>query len=215
MKMLSALVLSLFLSIPVLADVKSNNNTSIESEDVNFMDELNPFAPNIEEQLQMLDEAYEKETGHPAFQLDFTNSWDLGCVREQCPVYLDISKAEQKALLYVDGYLQGEFLVSSGAPGHGTPDFDKHPNGRIYDRYTSTKFPGGDFVTDDGQRLGNMPYAVFIQGGFAVHGTGRGNWKRLGTPASHGCIRMHPDNGFVFNRLVRTYGVKNVWIRVR
>jgi len=59
-----------------------------------------------------------------------------------------------------------------------------------------------------------MPYAVFISGGYAIHGTTRGNWSRLGKPASHGCIRLHPDNGQIFNVLVRRNGISNVWITV-
>jgi len=74
----------------------------------------------------------------------------------------------------------------------------------------SSKFPGGDY-----NGLGNMPYAVFVDGGFAIHGTTRGNWPLLGQVASHGCIRVHPDNGFIFNRLVRQHGVKNTWITIR
>lgn len=209
MKLLSSLILVLGL-IPTPA-------FAIETiEQSNVMDELNPFAPNIEEQLQMLDEQYEAETGKSPFLLDdLVPTWAETCRREQCPVYLDISKAEQKAFLFVNGVLQGEYLVSTGVSGFGTPDFDTHPNGRIYDKYTSTKYPGGDYVDDNGTRLGNMPYAVFIRGGFAVHGTGRANWKKLGQRASHGCIRMHPDYGYKFNRLVRAYGVRNTWIRVR
>ena len=211
MKLLSTLILMVgLISSPAFAVEQYDLN-----EQNNAMDELNPNAPNIEEQLQMLDELYEEETGKSPFLVDdFMPTWGESCRREQCPVYLDISKAEQKAHLYVNGVLQGEYLVSTGK-GSSTPDFDTHPNGRIYDRYTSTKFPGGDYVDDNGTRLGNMPYAVFIRGGFAVHGTGRGNWKYLGKKASHGCIRMHPDNGYRFNRLVRAYGVRNTWIRVR
>src|SRR5436190_1097331 len=37
-----------------------------------------------------------------------------------------------------------------------------------------------------------MPYAVFFNGGYAVHATF--DLKRLGRPASHGCIRLHPEN---------------------
>ena len=90
-----------------------------------------------------------------------------------------------------------------------TPYMDQNPNGRIYDRYTSVTNPGGDY-----NGLGNMPYAVFIRGGYAVHGTTRGNWPNLGKPASKGCIRLHPDNGFIFNRLVRSYGIYRTWITV-
>lgn len=211
MKALSSLLLALCLSVPAFASMQAN--TSVD--DVNLMDELNPYAPNIEEQLQMLDEAYEEATGESAIQFDYSHLWSPSCYREQCPVYLDISKAEQKAILYVNGNFYGEYLVSTGLSSSPTPNFDTHPNGRIYDRYTSTKFPGGDYTDDNGKKLGNMPYAVFIRGGFAVHGTGRGNWKKLGQRASHGCIRMHPDNAYRFNRLVRSYGVRSTWIRVR
>ena len=37
-----------------------------------------------------------------------------------------------------------------------------------------------------------MPYSIFFKGGFAIHGTPHvGN---LGRPASHGCVRLHPQN---------------------
>ena len=131
------------------------------------------------------------------------------CFRQECAVWARVVKSEQKLHLYVNGQLVNSWLVSTGAPGHGTPNFDTHPNGRIYDAYSSKKFPGGDY-----KGLGNMPYAVFISGGFAIHGTTAGNFPKLGKPASHGCIRVHPDNGKIFNRLVREHGIKNTWITV-
>lgn len=59
-----------------------------------------------------------------------------------------------------------------------------------------------------------MPYVVFIQNGYGVHGTTLGNIRRLGKKASHGCIRLHPDNGKIFNELVRRAGIENTWITV-
>jgi lipoprotein-anchoring transpeptidase ErfK/SrfK len=59
-----------------------------------------------------------------------------------------------------------------------------------------------------------MPYAVFIRGGYAIHGTGQSNWPNLGKTASHGCIRLHPDNAFIFNRFVRAVGVAQAWVSV-
>ena len=59
-----------------------------------------------------------------------------------------------------------------------------------------------------------MPYAVFIYNGYAIHGTTVGNFSKLGTPASHGCVRLHADNGFIFNRLVRSQGVFNTWVSI-
>ena len=99
--------------------------------------------------------------------------------------------------------------TSTGRRFHKTPHFDQHPNGRIYDSYSSNEFPGGDY-----NGLGNMPYAVFISGGYAIHGTIQSNWHKLGKRASKGCLRLHPENGFIFNRLVRTVGISSTWITV-
>lgn len=180
----------------------------------NMIEELDPFDPNVEQTLLYYDKIYEEETGKSAhLDLDMTIDEILGlsgCRRETCSVWAQVVKSSQRMYLYINGSLSGSWAVSTGISGYGTPNFDKHPNGRIYDRYSSNKFPGGDY-----NGLGNMPYAVFISGGFALHGTPRGNWSKLGTRASHGCIRMHPDNAYTFNRLVRGYGIRNVWITVQ
>ncbi len=181
----------------------------------NQMDELDPFDPNIEEKLEQIDQDYFAQTGkEPILEEAFTNKifglFSRNCVRKDCKVWLQIVKSTQRAYLYIDGTHQATWRVSTGTWGHGTPNFDTHPNGRIYDAYTSTKYPGGNY-----NGLGNMPYAVFISGGFAVHGTGVNNWAKLGSKASHGCIRLHPDQAYYFNRLVRKHGIKTVWITVQ
>jgi hypothetical protein len=102
------------------------------------------------------------------------------CKKGSCSVWAYVNKSTQRLSLYIDGVLEDTWLVSSGT-GSKTPDFERHPDGRIYDKYTSGKFPGGDY-----NGLGNMPYAVFIQGGFAIHGTPKANWPLLGKKASHG-----------------------------
>lgn len=196
MKALSIIFLAVFLGNVAFA--QSNN----------ALDELNPFDPNIEQTLQQMDQDYQDSTGQSAI-LDIMKPFAPGCYQIECPVFIHVDKDTQTAVLYVNGISQGTWLVSTGAPGFGTPDFDTNPNGRIYDSYTSTKYPGGDY-----NGLGNMPYAVFISGGFAIHGTGQGNWSKLGKRASHGCIRVHPDNAKIFNRLVRQYGIYQTWITV-
>jgi lipoprotein-anchoring transpeptidase ErfK/SrfK len=189
-------------------------------ENFNVMDEIDPFDPEIDQKLQEFDQIYQEETGEDAHigqsKPDF-GSLTLfrlpkpeTCVREQCEVWVQVVRSTQTLYLYIRGEHKATWKVSSGVPGRGTPNFDKHPDGRIYDRYTSVKFPGGDY-----RGLGNMPYAVFIQGGFAIHGTAEVNWKKLGQRASHGCIRVHPDNAYYFNRLVRQVGVAYTWITVQ
>lgn len=179
----------------------------------NMIEDLNPRDPNIEKTLQEYDRIYEEETGQSAHLPDYGYVDDLlglaRCYRASCAVWIRITRSTQRFALYVSGNQQLSGLVSTGLPGYSTPAFDRNPNGRIYDRYTSQKYPGGDY-----NGLGNMPYAVFIQGGYAIHGTPRGNWAKLGQRNSHGCIRLHPDNAYIFNRLVRKHGISNVWITV-
>lgn len=181
----------------------------------NELDELDPFDPNVEEKLEQMDDEYFQQTGKEPVLEEGLRSKIFGffggsCKRNECKVWLQVVKSTQRAYLYINGVHQATWKVSTGTWGHGTPNFDTHPNGRIYDAYSSTKYPGGDY-----KGLGNMPYAVFISGGFAVHGTGVNNWPKLGSKASHGCIRVHPDNAYYFNRLVRQHGIDDVWITVQ
>lgn len=205
--------LILFLFSPTFSSAQTP--TYVRDDQIpDMIEDLNPFDPNVEEVLQYYDRIYEEETGIPSHLPNIISINDLlgfaRCYRIECPVWAQVVKSSQRMYLYVHGTLQGSWAVSTGVRGYGTPNFDKNPNGRIYDRYTSGKYPGGDY-----NGLGNMPYAVFISGGFALHGTPRVNWPKLGQPASHGCIRMLPNNAYVFNRLVRQNGIANVWITVQ
>lgn len=132
-----------------------------------------------------------------------------GCYQITCKVWADVDKTTQTLHLYVDGMYVTSWPVSTGR-SLDTPNMETHPNGRIYRAYTSKKHPGGDY-----KGLGNMPYAVFIRGGIAIHGTPQGNWRRLGRPASHGCIRLHPENAYTFMNLVKSVGVRQVWVSIR
>ncbi len=134
---------------------------------------------------------------------------DGGCQGKDCPVYAHVSKKDQRLYLYMNGEPLDTFKTSTGRAGHLTPDFNTKPNGRMFRKYTSHKFPGGNW-----NGLGNMPYAVFIQGGYAIHGTTVGSIPHLGNPASHGCIRIHPKNGKIFYNLVKYAGPENTWIVV-
>ena len=52
-----------------------------------------------------------------------------------------------------------------------------------------------------------MPYSIFFHGGYAIHGTT--DVKHLGHVASHGCVRLHPDNAKMLYDLVQEYGMGN------
>jgi hypothetical protein len=50
-----------------------------------------------------------------------------------------------------------------------------------------------------------MPYSIFFHGHFAIHGTNQ--IKRLGRPASKGCVRLHPRDAAVLFNLVQKQGM--------
>jgi lipoprotein-anchoring transpeptidase ErfK/SrfK len=57
-----------------------------------------------------------------------------------------------------------------------------------------------------------MPYSIFYSGNFAVHGTN--HIKKLGRPASAGCVRLHPKNAAVLFQMVKNSGLRNTIVKV-
>lgn len=57
-----------------------------------------------------------------------------------------------------------------------------------------------------------MPFAIFYDGHYAVHGTDQ--IGMLGRPASAGCVRLHPENARVLFDMARAEGLENVQIVV-
>lgn len=91
--------------------------------------------------------------------------------------------------------------VSTGKDGFETPTGDFKPTRMAAEYYSKTY--------DDAP----MPYAVFFTGGYAVHATEAVG--RLGSPASHGCVRLTLENAETFFGLVEQYGARNTTISVK
>jgi lipoprotein-anchoring transpeptidase ErfK/SrfK len=100
-----------------------------------------------------------------------------------------VSKARQTMYVYVDGYLEHEWPVSTARGGYSTPSGTYRPTG--FDRYHRSGIYGNS----------PMPYSIFFHGGYAIHGSY--DIEDLGYPASHGCIRLHPDDAAELYGLVR------------
>jgi len=184
------------LSIPIDAGISNPNNEYHAKPEEKSEEEIKALKYNLK-QLHAADSILHTQEEYDLKQID-------------CRVWAQVDKSDQRMYLHIDGQIVDTFLVSTGSTKSETPLFDMRPRGPIFQKYTSRKYPGGDW-----KGLGNMPYCVFISGGYAVHGTTRGNIRRLGKKASHGCIRMHPDNGKIFNELVRQAGLENTWISVQ
>ncbi len=106
-----------------------------------------------------------------------------------------VSISEQKIRIFQDGAHLYTWPVSTAKAPKITP--------------TGTFTP--EFLSRDhrSSRYNNapMPFAIFYRGNYAIHGTDQ--IKRLGNPASKGCVRLHPDNARVLFTMVRESGMQN------
>ncbi len=107
-------------------------------------------------------------------------------------VVVRVSKSRQTMYVYVDGTLAHVWPVSTARGGYTTPNGAYHPTS--LDRFhRSSKYHNSP-----------MPHSIFFRGGYAIHGSYETG--RLGQPASHGCIRLHPEDARELYGLVRNSG---------
>jgi lipoprotein-anchoring transpeptidase ErfK/SrfK len=57
-----------------------------------------------------------------------------------------------------------------------------------------------------------MPFAIFYDGHYAIHGTDQ--IKKLGAPASNGCVRLHPENAEILFGMVKAEGMDNMRVEI-
>jgi lipoprotein-anchoring transpeptidase ErfK/SrfK len=111
-----------------------------------------------------------------------------------------VDKSDQKLHLFENGLKKYTWDVSTARNGKVTPTgtwnaqwLSKYHKSSIYNNAP-------------------MPYSIFYDGNFAIHGTDQ--IGRLGTPASSGCVRLHPENAAVLFAMVEQVGKSNFAIKV-
>ncbi len=111
---------------------------------------------------------------------------------------VDLSSQSMKVT--VNGRHYATWRVSTGRRGYRTPVGTWRPKWLKRMHY-SRKYHNSP-----------MPYSIFFLGGYAIHGT---NYtRRLGRPASHGCVRLAPGNARTLYYLVRRHGMRRTRIRI-
>jgi lipoprotein-anchoring transpeptidase ErfK/SrfK len=115
-------------------------------------------------------------------------------------VVVQIDKSSQRMAVSVDGTTRYSWPVSTGRDGFGTPSGTFHPQSMVR-HYFSRKYYNAP-----------MPHAIFFYYGFAIHGTN--DLARLGGPASHGCVRLHPSHAAALFALVQQHGPRNTRIEI-
>jgi len=108
-------------------------------------------------------------------------------------ILISIDKSTQRMSVAVDGNTRYVWTVSTGRAGYGTPNGTFRPQ-----RMTRTWFSKKYYNSP-------MPHSIFFHHGYAIHGSYE--IHRLGGPASHGCVRLHPGNAATLYALVKQEGM--------
>jgi lipoprotein-anchoring transpeptidase ErfK/SrfK len=117
------------------------------------------------------------------------------------PVAVTVDISEQKMYVKVGYFTKYTWDVSTARSSYRTPTGSFQPT-RMHERYYSKKYHNSP-----------MPFSIFFYGGYAIHGTT--DLARLGTPASHGCVRLDPKNAEKLFGLVKKNGAENTIIQIK
>jgi hypothetical protein len=117
----------------------------------------------------------------------------------QAKIAITVDKNNQMMTVAVDGVERYHWPVSTGNPSHETPN-GSFRTFRMEADHFSKEF-------DDAP----MPHSIFFtREGHAMHGTG--SEGQLGTPVSHGCVRLSRANAATLYELVEKDGVLNTTV---
>lgn len=107
-----------------------------------------------------------------------------------------IDKSSQRMSVSLDDMEIFNWPVSTGLRSYDTPSGEYKPF-RMERTHFSREW-------DDAP----MPHSIFFtQRGHAIHGTN--HLKAIGRPASHGCVRLEPQNAATLFKLVKQEGMAN------
>src|SRR5471030_1265671 len=111
-------------------------------------------------------------------------------------ILISVDKSAQQMTVTLLGQQLYVWPVSTGAPGYDTPSGAFKPFRMERDHFSRE--------WDDAP----MPHSIFFtQEGHAIHGSN--HVRQIGTPASHGCVRLEPGNASILFALVRQEKMAN------
>jgi hypothetical protein len=102
-----------------------------------------------------------------------------------------VDKSARRLSVAIDGSLRYQWPVSTALWGYSTPNGSYRPE-RLARKWFSRKYDWSP-----------MPYSIFFDCGYAIHGSYE--IAHLGRPASHGCIRLHPQNAATLFALIKEH----------
>jgi lipoprotein-anchoring transpeptidase ErfK/SrfK len=115
------------------------------------------------------------------------------------PIIVNVDKTTQEMTVFVDGIEEHRWPVSTGTYGYTTPS-GSYTASSMNEIWYSKQWDNAP-----------MPHSVFFtKKGHAIHGSKE--VKKLGTPASHGCVRLSPQNAKTLFALVKANGLENTQV---
>src|ERR1700681_4572833 len=127
-------------------------------------------------------------------------AWLISIESAEARLDILVDKATQRMLVIQNGYMRYIWPVSTGRDETATPNGVYTPQ-RLERNWFSTAYYNSP-----------MPYSIFFHNGYAIHGSYA--IDRLGGPASHGCVRLHPHHAALLFDLVQQEGPDNTTIEV-
>ena len=114
-------------------------------------------------------------------------------------ILINIDKTKQQMTVFLDGVESYNWPVSTGKAGYSTPS----------GTFTATSM--NEIWYSKEWDNAPMPHAIFfMKDGHAIHGSYE--VKNLGKPASHGCVRISPENAATLYALVEKTGLNNTQV---
>jgi hypothetical protein len=127
-------------------------------------------------------------------------AWFISVDSAKADLDILVDKATQRMLVIQDGYIRYMWPVSTGRDNMATPNGVYTPQ-RLERNWFSTAYYDSP-----------MPYSIFFHNGYAIHGSYA--IDRLGGPASHGCVRLHPHHAQILFDLVQQEGPGRTTIEI-
>ena len=112
-----------------------------------------------------------------------------------------VNVSDQTMTVKKNGKTLYHWKVSTGRKGYATPSGTFRPV-RMHKMWRSRKYDNAP-----------MPYAIFYNEGYAIHGTSY--VSRLGSPASHGCVRLNTANAQILYKMLQEEGLGNLKIVIK
>jgi len=127
-------------------------------------------------------------------------AWLISIESAEARLDILVDKATQRMLVIQNGYVRYMWPVSTGRDETATPNGVYSPQ-RLERNWFSSAYYNSP-----------MPYSIFFHNGYAIHGSYA--IDRLGGPASHGCVRLHPHHAALLFDLVQQEGPSQTTIEI-